>query len=171
MHGKESLIGLVTALVIGITWVGPSTAQAQISDTTAFLAQLENEYRIVPDVVYHVADNYENTMDLYLPTNADGPTPVLMTLFWGGWVGGTREAQALRLLPYLEMGWAVANVSYRLVQVSRAPAAVEVHHGESRGGVVETARALTQPGAELWVPAARLASTTTAAACPANFQR
>ena len=31
----------------------------------------------------------------------------------------------LRLLPYLEMGWAVVNVQYRLGQISRAPAAVE----------------------------------------------
>ena len=43
----------------------------------------------------------------------------------GGWVQGTKEAQVLRALPYLEMGWAVVNVTYRLVQVSRAPAAVE----------------------------------------------
>ena len=31
----------------------------------------------------------------------------------------------LRLLPYLEMGWSVVNVSYRLGPVSLAPAAVE----------------------------------------------
>ena len=31
----------------------------------------------------------------------------------------------LRLLPYLEMGWAVVNVQYRLTRVSQAPAAVE----------------------------------------------
>ena len=31
----------------------------------------------------------------------------------------------LRLLPWLEMGWAVANVEYRLGEVSLAPAAVE----------------------------------------------
>ncbi len=31
----------------------------------------------------------------------------------------------LRILPYLEMGWAVANVEYRLGAVARAPAAVE----------------------------------------------
>ena len=31
----------------------------------------------------------------------------------------------LRLLPWLEMGWAVANIEYRLGEVSLAPAAVE----------------------------------------------
>ena len=43
----------------------------------------------------------------------------------GGWVGGNKDANVLRLLPYLEMGWSVVNVSYRLGRVSLAPAAVE----------------------------------------------
>jgi acetyl esterase/lipase len=43
----------------------------------------------------------------------------------GGWVGGTKEGVALRLLPYLQLGMAVVNVEYRLARVSLAPAAVE----------------------------------------------
>ena len=43
----------------------------------------------------------------------------------GGWVGGSKEANILRLLPYLEQGWAAVNVQYRLGDVSLAPAAVE----------------------------------------------
>ncbi len=104
---------------------GQIAAEAQLSGTAAFLADLSNQYRVVPDVVYHVADGHENQLDLYLPRNAAGPTPVVVMFHGGGWVGGTRESRVLRLLPYLEMGWAAVNVSYRLVQVSRAPAAVE----------------------------------------------
>ena len=104
---------------------GPGVARAQLSDTTAFLADVSNQYRVVSNVVYHVANNHENTLDLYLPVNPSGATPVLMMIHGGGWVQGTKESQALRALPYLEMGWAVVNVTYRLVQVSRAPAAVE----------------------------------------------
>jgi len=100
-------------------------AAAQLTDTQAFLADIDGQYRIVPNVVYHEANNHENSLDLYLPTNSSGPTPVLLMIHGGGWVAGTKEGQSLRLLPYLEMGWAVVNVSYRLVQVSRAPAAVE----------------------------------------------
>ena len=43
----------------------------------------------------------------------------------GGWVGGDRNGAFLNAVPYLEMGWAVVNVSYRLARVSLAPAAVE----------------------------------------------
>ena len=110
---------------IAVGFVGPRPAEAQLSETAAFLADISNRYRVVPDVVYHVADGHENTLDLYLPRNASGPTPVVVMFHGGGWVGGTRESRNLRFLPYLEMGWAVVNVSYRLVQVSKAPAAVE----------------------------------------------
>ena len=105
--------------------VGSGVAREQLSDTTAFLADVSNQYRVVSNVVYHVADNHDNKLDLYLPVNPPGPTPVLVLIHGGGWVQGTKEAQILRALPYLEMGWAVVNVTYRLVQVSRAPAAVE----------------------------------------------
>lgn len=111
--------------VLMVVFVLPGGAQAQLSDTTAFLAHVSNQYRIIPNVVYHEANNHENALDLYLPTNAAEETPVLVMFHGGGWVAGNRHSMALRALPYLEMGWAVVNVSYRLVQVSRAPAAVE----------------------------------------------
>ncbi len=113
------------AFVVMILVSGSGAVSAQLSETTSFLANVSNQYRVVPNVVYHVANNYENKLDLYLPADPSGPTPVLMMIHGGGWVQGTKESQVLRLLPYLEKGWAVVNVTYRLVQVSRAPAAVE----------------------------------------------
>jgi acetyl esterase/lipase len=43
----------------------------------------------------------------------------------GGWTGGNRESVMLRAMPFLEMGFAVVNVSYRLARIAEAPAAVE----------------------------------------------
>lgn len=118
-------LGAIAAVALTSVLVAPRSAQAQLSDTTAFLADLSNQYRVVPNVTYHVANNHENKLDLYLPANASGPVPVLLMIHGGGWVAGTKESQLLRAMPYLEMGWAVANVTYRLVHVSRAPAAIE----------------------------------------------
>ena len=118
-------IGVIAVATLASVLAGPGRAHAQLGDTAAFLADLSNQYRVVPNVTYHVANNHENKLDLYLPANASGPVPVLMMIHGGGWVAGTKESQLLRAMPYLEMGWAVANVTYRLVQVSRAPAAVE----------------------------------------------
>ena len=114
-------------MLVGITLLvaGPTDVNAQLGETTSFLAHVSNQYRVIPNVTYHIASNQENKLDLYVPRGATGPTPVLMYIHGGGWVGGTKESSVLRILPYLEMGWAVANVEYRLGAVARAPAAVE----------------------------------------------
>jgi acetyl esterase/lipase len=127
MEKKMLKRSLPFVMLVGITLLvaGPTQANAQLGETTSFLATLENQYRVIPNVTYHVASNHENKLDLYLPRGADGPTPVLMYIHGGGWVGGAKEVNVLRILPYLEMGWAVANVEYRLGAVARAPAAVE----------------------------------------------
>jgi acetyl esterase/lipase len=43
----------------------------------------------------------------------------------GGWTNGAKESSVFAFLPFLEMGWAVVNVEYRLADVALAPAAVE----------------------------------------------
>ncbi len=82
-------------------------------------------YRVLPDITYHRADTWEGKIDLYLPRDADKPVPTLVYIHGGGWNGGAKERSILALLPYIEMGWAVVNVEYRLAEVALAPAAVE----------------------------------------------
>ena len=113
-------LGFLTALM-----ATPSTAQAQLGETAAWVAHVSNEFRVVSNVTYLTANNHDNRVDFYLPRNASAPTPVLMYMHGGGWVRGNKESNVLRLLPYLQMGWAVVNVQYRLGPVSLAPAAVE----------------------------------------------
>lgn len=103
----------------------PSRALAQLSETAAWSAQIANEYRVLPNITYLTANNWEAKLDLYLPRNAAGPTPTLIYIHGGGWVGGSKEGSILSLLPYMEMGWAIVNVEYRLGRISLAPAAVE----------------------------------------------
>ena len=119
------LLPFVMLVGVALLLAGPTEANAQLGETSSFLAHVSNQYRVIPNVTYHVASNQENKLDLYVPRGATGPTPVLMYIHGGGWVGGTKESSVLRILPYLEMGWAVANIEYRLGAVARAPAAVE----------------------------------------------
>ena len=51
--------------------------------------------------------------------------PTLLYIHGGGWVGGGKDRQNHHFLPYLEMGFAVVNIEYRLAAVALAPAAVE----------------------------------------------
>jgi len=58
----------------------------------------------------------------FVPDQVDA---VFLHIHGGGWTGGSKESVVLRLMPYLEMGFAVVNATYRLARVSEAPAAVE----------------------------------------------
>jgi len=51
--------------------------------------------------------------------------PTLIYMHGGFWVAGNKEGALMSLMPWLEMGWNVVNVEYRLGRVALAPAAVE----------------------------------------------
>jgi acetyl esterase/lipase len=69
----------------------------------------------------------ETVLDIYTPaTAATGKRPGVLVIHGGGWVNGTKEAVVERfVLPYLEQGFVVANVEYRLAKAAPAPAAVQ----------------------------------------------
>jgi acetyl esterase/lipase len=98
---------------------------AQLSETASWNATVQNDFRVISNITYMKANNMELKVDVYSPQNSDGPVPTFIYYHGGGWVGGSKEANVLRLMPFLEQGWAVVNVQYRLGDVSLAPAAVE----------------------------------------------
>jgi acetyl esterase/lipase len=114
----------VCMLWVLLTQLAPSV-HGQISDSAAWASFVENQYRVVPNMTYLTANNWEAKLDLYIPTTSAGPHPAVIYFHGGGWTGGSKEGSVLRVTPYLEMGFAVVNVEYRLARVSLAPAAVE----------------------------------------------
>lgn len=112
----------LAAAVCGLLLV-PALAPAQPT-LAAWTAGLADEYRVVPNITYLTASNWEAKLDVYTP-RAAGPHPTVIQIHGGGWVRGNREGTLLRALPYFEMGFAVVNISYRLGPVALAPAAVE----------------------------------------------
>ncbi len=100
-------------------------AAALAQQAAQWTADAGNGYWIQPDVVYNVANNYQDKLDVIYPHDAKNPVPALIYIHGGGWVFGTKEGAVLQTLPYLEMGWAAVNVEYRMSNVSNAPAAVE----------------------------------------------
>ena len=114
-------IGLVAAIVPG----APAAAGAQTGDAAAAFVRVATGYSLTPNVTYHRAGGRDLTLDVYRPRGASEPTPTLVYVHGGGWTNGSKEASALTFLPYLEMGWSVVNVSYRLADAAHAPAAVE----------------------------------------------
>ncbi len=101
------------------------SASAQLSPTAIWATHAANAYQVFPNLTYLTANNYEDKLDIYKRRDTTGPQPTLIWIHGGGWVGGTKEAATMSLLPWFEMGWNVVNVEYRMARVSLAPAAVE----------------------------------------------
>ncbi len=98
-----------------------AAALAQGLDTI----KIWNQYSVTPNVTYLTANNYESKLDVYRRRGVEGPLPTVISIHGGGWVNGTKEGTSLFVLPYLEAGYNVVNITYRLARVSLAPAAVE----------------------------------------------
>jgi acetyl esterase/lipase len=110
-------------LLTAVLLLSGSLCLAQ-NDAPSFAAELFR-YQVHPNIVYHVANNYEAKLDVYEPATESAPTPVVIVIHGGGWIAGTKEDRVLEMMPYLQMGFAAVNVEYRMAQVSLAPAAVE----------------------------------------------
>lgn len=112
-------------MLIAALLVASSAAIGAQDSSLAWASRLEHEYRIVPNMTYLTASNYEAKLDLYVTRTPDVPRPTLIYIHGGGWTGGTKEGSATGVPAYLEMGMNVVNVEYRLARVAPAPAAVE----------------------------------------------
>jgi len=102
-----------------------SACFAQLSPSSIWAVESANRYAIRPNITYGVQNNFETKLDVYQRRDTTGPQPTLMFIHGGGWVGGSKEGSTMSIMPWLEMGWNVVNVEYRLGRVSLAPAAVE----------------------------------------------
>jgi len=131
-------------------------------------------YRVVPNITYLTANGFDAKLDVYARTDPGGPFPTLIWIHGGGWVGGNKESATFSLLPYLEMGWNVVNVEYRLGRVSLAPAAVEdclcalrwvIHNAKEYG--FDTNKIVTSGGSA----GGHLALTTALAQASAGLDR
>jgi len=115
---------LLVAALAAAAWSAAPAAQQDAALAQA--ARLEHDFRLVPNITYLVASNWDAKLDLYVTRTADKPLPTVIFIHGGGWTGGTKEGRDLGgVIPYLDMGMNVVNVEYRLARVAQAPAAVE----------------------------------------------
>lgn len=80
-------------------------------------------YQITKDIQYSKASK-NCRLDFHKPEGVSGPTPLVIHMHGGGWNHGDKESQT-SFKPFTDMGFAVANVEYRLTPEATAPAAVE----------------------------------------------
>jgi acetyl esterase/lipase len=99
-------------------------AQEAPADTVYKAVEYPVGYSSKMDVVYTKVKDWEGKMDIYLPPKEKGPSPVIINIHGGGWNKGVRQSQT-GFNTFFKMGYAVANISYRLTGQATAPAAVE----------------------------------------------
>lgn len=114
------LLRIIT-IVFAVYWTISGFAQ---SDIRSFV-NVTTHYSVIPNLTYQRAGGIDLKLDVYRPTDVDGPNSTLMYIHGGGWTNGSKEGSSLTFLPYLETGWTVVNVAYRLADQAHAPAAVE----------------------------------------------
>jgi acetyl esterase/lipase len=116
----------LSAVVLSLLLFGAADlARAQLAEPAQKFVQVASGYQVTPDITYLTANSFDARLDIYQPLRLTGPNPTLVYFHGGGWTAGSKEISSLTFLPYLEMGWTVVNVEYRLASVSLAPAAVE----------------------------------------------
>ena len=123
----RSLCG-AAVLIVWIAWscavVGQDNS-VQLSPSARWASSISEKYLVFPDVTYGTANNYVLKLDIWQHKGDQVPAPTLIYYHGGGWIWGDRTGATLFFLPFLELGWNVVNVDYRLADVSLAPAAVE----------------------------------------------
>ncbi len=100
-------------------------AAAQPTADTSWWIDIPDSYWVSSNITYSVGNNYACKLDVYAHRGSGGPAPTVIYIHGGGWVVGNKEDGVLRILPWIQMGFSVVNVEYRLAKVSLAPAAVE----------------------------------------------
>lgn len=98
------------------------------------VAGLYSKSIVVPDVTYLSIDGIDLQLDAYVPARqlgrepwvkfSEGRSPVLLYMHGGGWTGLNRSIRNLNFLPYIERGWAVVNIDYRVLQQAPFPACI-----------------------------------------------
>ena len=81
-------------------------------------------YEAKIDAVYIEMNNWKVREDIYYNPTASKPTPVIFNIHGGGWNHGEKETQG-GFTPFFKLGFAVANIEYRLTGQATAPAAIE----------------------------------------------
>lgn len=109
-----------TALVLGIAMASPAFAQTAPKAKAKAKAKAEAPARLAPTVADFVYghDSERQRFDFW-KAESDKPTPVVLMIHGGGWVGGDKSGYGYGtgavLKPFLDEGISVAAINYRFI--------------------------------------------------------
>ena len=77
------------------------------------------------DLTYTKAGHERHKLDLFVPEKGAGPFPLLVWIHGGGWAAGSKDGCPPLRGGYIERGYAVASINYRLSGHAIFPAQIE----------------------------------------------
>jgi acetyl esterase/lipase len=114
-------VNILLAVALGLT---ATPAAAQQDSAREWASLVGQRFTAIRDVTYRALPDGDLKLDLYVPyTKAPGPT--LFYIYGGGWQTGSKEQYVLWYLPYLQLGYRVVAINYRLSGRAPHPAQVE----------------------------------------------
>ncbi|WP_446743325.1 alpha/beta fold hydrolase [Silvibacterium acidisoli] len=123
MNVSKSVSKACKAALLGVFVLCSGTiASAQQND---WAESASFGYGIGANITYGTFGNVPVHLDVWRNMKATGPVPTLMYIHGGGWVFGDKGGADNLFLPYIERGWNVVNVEYRMAGDAPAPGAVE----------------------------------------------
>jgi acetyl esterase/lipase len=100
------------------------SVNAQTTEEPVKKVDYPADYSARIDAIYVIDGDWQGRVDIYYPTAAKEPVPVVINIHGGGWNHGNKESQT-GFKTFFNLGFAVANIAYRLTPQEPAPAAVE----------------------------------------------
>jgi acetyl esterase/lipase len=113
---RSFLFFLMTSLLIGI-------ALAREEQPSTKPPQYPTGVRAYKDLAYVPKGHKRQNLDLYVPENGEGPLPLIVWIHGGAWKYGSKEY--CPPLPWVEKGYVIASINYRLCQHAHFPAQIE----------------------------------------------
>lgn len=111
---RTGILSLALVLAAAVAFGQPGPRKAP---------QLPEGTKALRDVAYVTTGHERQKLDLFIPSGATNPLPLIIWVHGGAWMGGSKDQ--CPALPYLQKGYAVASINYRLSQHAIFPAQIE----------------------------------------------
>ena len=117
MHLSSRSLLARTCLVLAASFAFGLSASAQRALPDGVVAHRDMPY---------VENGHERqVLDLYLPEKSEGPLPLVIWIHGGAWAAGNKDGCPPLGAGYVQRGYAVASINYRLSQHAIFPAQIE----------------------------------------------
>lgn len=104
----------------------PTTKEAKPDPKKAAKAAMEmlaERAEIFTNLSYVENGHQRQKLDLYVPKSDDGPLPLIVWIHGGAWQGGSKDGCPMAM--YVNRGYVVASINYRLSQHAIYPAQLD----------------------------------------------